>query len=454
MKISRILRTAAALALSATSAASAQTISLTVAAGRPMDIRLDDRVVIKKVGQSVTGVLVEPLYAYDRIVVPAGTHACGRIMALEGPSTFARVRAALSGDLTPARRVVLQFETLVLPSGDVLPIESTVTAEIPHQTRASAPRPKTDDAEATAAGRLRRKATDQAAGALADAKQRGRDALDAFRQPGKGARLKEAIVERLPVHPQFIGGGTGYHVQLTAPLTFGTVAASVRASDESRPAPSSLLKARLLTSLDSAKTPRGTRIQAVVTEPVFTSDHALIIAEGTVLDGEVTFAKAARWLHRNGQLRFLFDTIHRDAGAPAPLLASLERIEASDDDHLVLDDEGGATLTNPKTRFIAPALAVLALRGGLDHHEHLDPDGDGHLIQSGHPGALGVGGFVGLGVLGAVIGPLSRPAGLAFSAVGAGRTLYTNILARGREVQFTADTPVQLQLAPGSPAGQ
>jgi hypothetical protein len=135
------------------------------------------------------------------------------------------------------------------------------------------------------------------------------------------------------------------------------------------------------------------------------------------------------------------------------LLASLDRIEASDDDHLVLDEEGGATLTNPKTRFIAPALAILALRGGLDHHEHLDPDGDGHLIQSGHPGALGVGGFVGLGVLGAVIGPLSRPAGLAFSAIGAGRTLYTNILAHGREVQFAADTPVQLQLAPGSPAG-
>jgi len=57
-------------------------------------------------------------------------------------------------------------------------------------------------------------------------------------------------------------------------------------------------------------------------------------------------------------------------------------------------------------------LRFLALRGGMDHHDHLDPDGDGHIIQSGHPGALGAGGFLGLGMIGAVIGPIWRPAGI------------------------------------------
>jgi hypothetical protein len=56
-------------------------MTLTVAAGRPLDILLDQRVVIKTVGQPVTGTLVQPLYAYDRVVVPAGTRVIGHVEA-------------------------------------------------------------------------------------------------------------------------------------------------------------------------------------------------------------------------------------------------------------------------------------------------------------------------------------------------------------------------------------
>jgi hypothetical protein len=93
-------------------------IALTVAAGRPLDILLDKRVVIKAVGQPVDGVLVQSLYAYDRVVVPAGTRLHGRVQALEPQSKFARVRAMLSGDLTPPRHVVLRFETFEMASGE------------------------------------------------------------------------------------------------------------------------------------------------------------------------------------------------------------------------------------------------------------------------------------------------------------------------------------------------
>jgi hypothetical protein len=41
---------------------------------------------------------------------------------------------------------------------------------------------------------------------------------------------------------------------------------------------------------------------------------------------------------------------------------------------------------------------------------------------------------------------------LGLSIFGAAKTVYSNILAKGREVQFPADTPIQLQLAPG-PSG-
>ena len=44
-----------------------QPITLIVAAGRPLDVLLDQRIVIKRVGQPLTGIVVQPLYAYDRV---------------------------------------------------------------------------------------------------------------------------------------------------------------------------------------------------------------------------------------------------------------------------------------------------------------------------------------------------------------------------------------------------
>jgi hypothetical protein len=279
-------------------------------------------------------------------------------------------------------------------------------------------------------------------------KQRGRDVLAEIAKPGKAQRLKDALIQRLPYHPQVIDAGTGYHAELVAPLDFGLATVTTSASPDAHPARGTTVNARLVTALDSSKTPRGTPVQAIVTEPVFSSDHELLFPEGTRIDGEVTFAVPARRLHRNGQLRFLFETIHRETVDSPRFLASLQSVEGSGDDHLALDDEGGTTSTSSKTRFIAPALAVLALRANLDRHEHLDPDGDGHMIGSNNGPALGVGGFLGLGLLGVGLSQVSRPVGLALSFVGLGRTLYTNVLGKGRDVQFPVDTVMQLQLAP------
>ena len=202
--------------------------------------------------------------------------------------------------------------------------------------------------------------------------------------------------------------------------------------------------------MDSSTSARGTPIHAVVTEPVFSAAHALIYPEGTVLTGEVTFATPARSLHRNGQLRFLFERVQPPVGDQAPLLASLQAVHASADDQLAIDEEGGAKPTNSKTRFIAPTLAILALRANLDQHDHLDPDGDGHVIHEGSPGALSVGGFTGLGLAGIPLEHDRRDRSASRSrSIGAARTTYTNVLGKGRDVRFPADTIIQLQLAPG-----
>jgi hypothetical protein len=434
-----------AVAPSAAQPADGTTV-LTVAAGRSVDVVIDARVVPKRIGQPITGMLVQPIYSYDRVVVPAGTKVIGHVTAIDGPSKPERIRALLNGDLTPQRRIVLEFDQLTPPTGGMIPIHTAIRSEIPRATRTHSP----DTGEADDAGHGPvAQAKSHAKATIADAKQRGRDVLAEITRPGRTARLKDEVLQRLPYHPQVIQAGTGYHAELLAPLDFGVVVGSELAPPDARPAQKSVLNARLLTPLDSAKTPRGTPVHAVLTQPVFGADDRLIFPEGTVIDGEVTLARPARRLHRNGQLRFLFERLHRQATEPVRMLASLTAIESSEDAHLALDDEGGATMKNSKTRFIAPALAVLALRGTMDQHEHPDPDGDGHMIESGSPGARSVGGFLGLGVLGMVVSHFSRPLSVGLSVVGVARTLHSNVLGRGREVQFPADTNLQLQLAPG-----
>ena len=263
------------------------------------------------------------------------------------------------------------------------------------------------------------------------------------------------MIARLPYHPQYLAQGLVYDAELTSPLSFGPAAPAPRAPAGTAPAPDSILTARLATTLDSSKTPRGTPFGAVLTEPVFSSDHQLILPEGTTLAGEVTLAKQAQRFHRNGQLRFLFEKVQAPDEQPATLLAALYSVQASGDDHVAVDDEGGTTLTNSKTRFIAPALAILALRASIDQdgHRYADPDGDGTTRTAGSGiGSRGMGGFLGLGLIGAGIGQITRPVGIALSVVGAARTMYTNVLGKGREVSFPADTPIQVQLAPGPTA--
>lgn len=446
----------ALVAIPTIAAAQAQepsTVSLTVNAGRSIEVVLDQRITIKNVGQPVAGTLVEPLYAFDRVVVPAGTRVLGHVAALEDFSKITKTRAVLSGDLTPMHRVVLQFDSFAFDDGRTLAIQTRVKTEVPHLKRTSAPPTEHEtEADESTVRRAEHEAKNYVAQSVAGAKQKGRDILAEITQPGRTERAKQAVIERLPYHPQAINAGTGYHAELLSPMDFGLVVPAEPAAPDDRPAPSSILNARLVTTLDSSKTPRGTAIQAVVSEPVFSADHHLIFPEGTILEGEVTYAKPAKRFHRNGQLRFLFERVQLPSGDPAPLLASLQSAHTSDDDNMVLDDEGGAKLENSKTRFIAPALALLALRGNLDRHDHLDPDGDGHVIHSDNPVAVSAGGFFGLGLLGIPLSHLAPPVGLGLSIFGTAKTVYSNILAKGREVQFPADTPVQLQLAPGPSA--
>jgi hypothetical protein len=442
-------------------------IDLVVSAGRPLRVALDERVQLKRIGQSVTGTVVQPVYAYDRIVIAKGTRVRGHITGLDSGSAFVRTRAYLAGNFSPPKHAVLQFDTLLLDDGRELPIDTVVKGGVPNVKRetAGARSGRTDGSSesASAAGvehptfmaRARSELMHRAGDAVTETKQKATDTfgyIKSVREPGQMSRLKDAAVQQLPYHPQYLAKGTVYDAELAVPISFGSVLPAPAAPAGTAPAPDSILTARLATTLDSSKTPRGTPFEAVITETVFSSDQKVIFPEGTKLTGEVTFATPARRFHRNGQLRFLFESVQVPNQAPAPLVGALHAIDASSDDRVALDDEGGATLENSNTRFIAPALAILALHASIerDGESHLDPDGDGTIKTAGSgAGARGVGGFIGMGFFGAAVSQVTRPLGIAMGVYGAARTIYTNILAKGREVTFPADTPIQVRLAPG-----
>jgi len=265
--------------------------------------------------------------------------------------------------------------------------------------------------------------------------------------------MKAAVIGHLPYHPQYVAKGTVYDAELVTPLDFGPTTSAPLAPPGSLPAPNAILNARLVTPLDSAHTPRGTPLEAIVTEPVFSQDRQLVLPEGSKLIGEVTFAAAARRFHRSGQLRFLVESVQPPRTGADPLLASLSSVQVPDGAAVDLDEEGGARASDSKKRFIAPALSLLALRAST-HREarRIDNDADDSVPRpAGSPGSRGVGGFFGWGLAGALVSQLSRPVGLALATVGVARTVYRGVFARGHEVTFPADTMIQVQLAPASP---
>ena len=252
-------------------------IALVVAAGRPLRVSLDRRERVRGVGQPVTATLVEPVYSYDRIVLPAGTKVLGRVETLEGLGKSARLRAALGGDFTPLRHARLQFNTLVLPDGNEMRIAARVKSSAENISLQVAKSPKSK------VGRAREEAA-----------RKIRAAIAPFKEHGKWERLKNTAIAKLPYHPQYLSKGAVYTVELLEPLNFGEAAAPEWAPAGALLPPEAILAARLITALDSSTTPRGTPIRAVLTQPLFSADQRLILPEGTELQGEVTFAKHAK----------------------------------------------------------------------------------------------------------------------------------------------------------------
>jgi hypothetical protein len=411
-----------------------QQVQLTISAGRALRIALDRRIRVSSVGQQVTGTLVEPVYAYDRLVLPAGTRAIGHVATIAPLPGGARARAILAGDFTPPRRVELAFDEVILSDGRTIAIESRAAQGAENVVLRTADEPQR--------------------GALTKAReavvQEAKQNVAIVTAPGKGERLTLALIRSLPYHPLLLARGTVYTARLMSAVDFGMATPAPRASADAKPAPESILRAHLVTTIGSAVSAPGARIEALLTRPILDANGSLILPEGTKLTGQVTAARPARRFHRHGQLRLLFEEVQAPDGTSEPLLASLRAVESAKGDRVKIDDEGGATSTSSNVRFAAPALAALSLVGATHGRLDYDTDGLGPEMQYGGPISGTAGGFVGLGVAGIGINAFSgRYVTVGITAFGLTRTAYSSIFGKGREISFPSGTSIEVQLAPG-----
>ena len=102
-------------------------VPLTVDKGFPLQLRLTEKLRFEQ-GGSVYATVIDPVYAFDREVIPSGTELEGKIIAFQKAGKWKRISTMLSGDFTPSRQPQIIFHTLILPSGARIPIEAFAVA--------------------------------------------------------------------------------------------------------------------------------------------------------------------------------------------------------------------------------------------------------------------------------------------------------------------------------------
>ncbi len=458
--------------------ASGQSIPLAVPAGVPLRLYLTKKI-SKKAGAPVEAKVLEPVYAFDHLVIPEGAQVLGQVTQVKAVSKADRTRAILGGDFTPLHTALIEFTTLALPDGRKMELHTVANPGL--TTLVPAHPARSRQAPASPNG-----------GVLGTGKQPVKDAIhqqidrvksipDLVRGPDKKERVEDYLLAKLPYHPQYLRKGTRFDAELRAPLAFGAEPASPgsMALGAAQPAQGTVAHARLVTALDSRDSKQGQAVEAFLTEPVYSADHKLILPEGTRLEGAVTLSRRARWFRRSGQLRFHLEQYDLPAEAaalmdhegpvtfvkedPAPRAKTLQfRTQATlksaegANNALKVDSEGGVEVKQSKTRFLLAAASVLIARRAGDN----DPirSKSGVVIgQNANVAGRTIGGGFGFGLLGMGIAQSSRWVGAAFGYYGMAWGVYSTVIARGPEVRFEKNAAVEVRFdtrSPGPVAGR
>ena len=420
----RNLLVLSALAVSVAGAAVAQSrlavVPLTVDKGFPLEVVLTQRV-RAKLNEPVHGKIVDPIYAFDREVIPYRTEVLGKVTGLRPVGKWKRFSSMLGGDFTPLHDPEITFDTLVLPDGKRLATKTSVVSRGNLLVRFN--------------------------------KGQSRTFTTTIQQPG-GEMLHHVLWSLSPYRPQFAPTGTSYKATLLEPLEFGNLLIGSRTLEGigSQPPVGSTIYARLMTAVDSKKTKPGTVVQALLTSPLYSADHRLIFPAGSRLQGEVAVAQAAGFLDHGGELLIKFTTIE----PPISIMSSASQMReiegrmigvqaAVNLEQLRLDQDGIAEVARPKERFLAPAFAL----AGASPMLLSSSSSFGSAFAEAYGTSFfsrALGGRTGFGLPAGIAGLMVPPVGLGLGAYAVGYAVYTNILGPGKNIALPVDTPIEVRV--------
>jgi hypothetical protein len=415
--------------------ASGQIVPLVLPAGMPLQVKIEKRIRIKGVGQQITGRVVQPLFVFSKEVIPAGSEVVGHVARLSPVDKQRRFKAVLNGDFTPLRTPEIEFDLLKLPDGKIMPIKTGIAS----QWRASAPSVKRMQARkknsfvGTTFERMRME--------LFNARQQIMTEINS--QP-KWDRLQEEVYSRLPYHPQFLAANTRLSAQLKEPLAFGIETITARDMEQiGVPAPDTVVTARLLSTV-SSNSDTGSKVSAIVSEPLYSADHRLILPEGTRLIGTVVQAQPARWFRRSGKLRLRFREMELPELIPLKshqlsVDATVARVDHIPEVRIKIDSEGFMKSIEPRTRFIAPAVKMFL---GISM---LDETNKNAQSQSANRVLRTVAGASGLGIVGSIAAQFSSEAATGIGLYGGARSVIDHVVARGHNILLAPETPLQIR---------
>ena len=431
-------------------------VHLRVDAGVPLRLYITRRVPYR-VGEVVQAQLIDPIWAFDRIVIPAGSKLQGEVVKLDSVPKIVRARAILGGDFTPLKHAEVSFMNLTLPDGHEIAIQTEnslglLTIYMPPRPSKPAKKQKAPAAKPSAIRSFLRQQAQQQLQSQASARTGG--LYDLVRGPNKKEWVENYVLSKLPYHPQWYRTRTRFDTVLTQPLDFGTVAiAGTELAKLGTPAPDdSVAQMRLLATVSSADAKVGDPIKGVLSQPVFAEKDRLLMPQGTSFTGRITLTQHAKLFHRGGKLRFTIDSVDLPEGAA--LSAYAERPRQTIQGQMVavetnpnavkVDSEGTATATESKTRLIRPAIAALVAAKSLDNDAGKQTASGGTSTETNYSGRA-LGGFSGFGLLGTFAARGPRPIGAALGFYGLAWSAYSNIVARGTEITFEKNTAVAIQ---------
>jgi hypothetical protein len=418
----------------------AQTQTEEIVPTTPLSIELPRHSPMRS-GEQIEGRLLYPVYVGDRVALPSGSIFDGRIIRLDSDRSR-RIHSRLRGDFTPFHVPVVRFDRVFLQDGLVASISCSDAKDGMVILRLSPP-------------------PGQKKGSLInrqwlDVKKRVKETAALFTAPGRGDRLLQFIYTQLPYHPQRIETGTTWTVELTQPLQVKLAASPPSLPGDSthvgqsgstispngdlvkQPADQTgewHLRAYLQQTISSARAKPGDTFHAYVAEPVFNSDHAVVVPEGSLLTGEVTQAKPARSFGRQGKLRFHFKELKLPSGFSQPVEGTLSRVDSDKSAHLQIDPEGGIQ-PQSQNRVVVPLLLSLLASRAFD-------DDENQTLNN----AVASNGF---GIIGRVVGiaASSRNVAAGIGIYGAALSFYDLWLARGHDIVFPKNTRVEISTTP------